>query len=49
MNKCISCGNNCVLATWFAIRAVKGKMTGRILIKGTIICDHCLGNFSTVF
>lgn len=46
MNKCICCDNNCGLAIWFAIRAFKGKMTGRIFLKGTIICDHCLGNFS---
>lgn len=49
MNKCISCDNNCGLATWFAIRGVKGKMTGRIFFNGTIICDRCLKNFSAVY
>ena len=49
MNKCISCGNNCGLATWFAIRAVKGKMLGRVFLKGTIICDYCLENFSAAY
>lgn len=49
MNKCVCCGNNSGLATWFAIRAVKGKMSGRVFFKGTIICDHCLENFSAAY
>ena len=49
MDKGVCGGNNCGLATWFAIRAVKGKMSGRVFFKGAIICDHCLENFSAAY